>query len=147
MQNTNTQNKINILCAQHEIKLAYLFGSCALKAYNFVTGKTIELTDPLADIDIGVVFTKPLPSADSRYLLYAKVQNDFTDIFSPLPVDVSFLEENHSVFQVEAIKGYCIYAMDDEVRRNYEESVLRRAADFRTVLDLFLKESIEGHVK
>lgn len=147
MQNTNIQSKLCILCAKRDIKLAYLFGSCALKAYNFVAGKAIELTDPLADIDIGLVFTKPLPPADSRYILYAKIQNDFADIFSPLPVDVSFLEENHSVFQVEAIKGYCIYAMNDEVRFNYEESVLRRAADFRPVLDLFLRESIEGHTK
>lgn len=142
----NIQVKVNKVCKKHDIRLAYLFGSCAQKAVAFLAGKPFDISDPLADIDIGIVFAGSLPPAESRYKLYALVQNDFTDIFSPAAVDITFLEENHSVFQLEAIKGYCIYAQNSLVKIEYEESVLRRAADFKPVLDLFLRESIEDTI-
>jgi len=131
-------------CNRYGIALVYLFGSCAEKAYHsLLHDKTMHTDDPLTDIDIGVVFTNPLPTTEKRYLLFSDLYNAFADMFHPIPIDLVFLEENHAVFQVEALKGRCIYAISDRFKDNYEEMVLRRAADFKPVLDLFFKEVLE----
>ncbi len=132
------------ICTSYGITLVYLFGSQAEKAYRYLHGENIRIDDPLADIDIGVVFRKQLPPAAERYHLYADVFNAFADLFRPFPVDLSLLEENHAVFQVEALKGCCVFSADQMFKEIYEEMILRRAADFRPVLDLFLKEALEG---
>lgn len=131
------------ICRRYDIALVYLFGSCRETAYRFLHGEKINLDDPLTDLDIGVVFRKSLPPAAERYKLYTEIWHDLADLFSPYPVDLSFLEENHSVFQVEAIKGHCVFYTGSKEQGNYEETVLRRAADFKPVLDLFLKEALE----
>jgi len=41
----------------------------------------ISLSDPLADIDVGVVMGEPLPGPDTRYRLYARIYNAFVDLF------------------------------------------------------------------
>jgi len=132
------------LCERYSISLAYLFGSCAEKAFHYLQGYDMNINDPLTDIDIGVVFEGALPGPEERLRLYAAVDNAFIDVFSPYRVDLSFLEENHAVFQVEAIKGYNIYAVSKQHKEDYEEMVLRRAADFKPVLDLFHKEALEN---
>jgi len=103
----------------------------------------MNVEDPLADIDIGVVFQKELPGPAERLHLYAEISTEFGDLFTPYPVDLCFLQENHAVFQLEVIKGYNIYAVSRQYKETFEEMVLRRAADFKPVLDLFFKEALE----
>lgn len=141
MEKTKTLSEI---CTSYGIALVYLFGSQAEKANCYLRGESINVNDPLADIDIGVVFQKHLPSAAERYQLYADVFNAFADLFCPFPVDVSLLQENHAVFQVEALKGYCAFFANPNFKDSYEEMILRRAADFKPVLELFYKEALEG---
>lgn len=126
------------------IALVYLFGSRSEEAYCSLHGDNPLIDDPLADIDVGVIFQQHLPPAEKRYFLYADIYNDMIGLFNPYPVDLSFLQENHAVFQVEALKGICIYSMDENFKDRYEEMILRRAADFKPVLELFLKEALEG---
>jgi predicted nucleotidyltransferase len=134
---------ITSICEKYGVALMYLFGSCAQKAYDMLSGKPVIIADPLADIDIGVLFCHDLPPAQERYNLYAALNNKLADIFPQTQVDLSFLQENHSVFQVEAIKGICIYAVSKDLQEDYEEMVLRKAADFRPFLELFLNEILE----
>jgi len=61
----------------------------------------------------------------------------------PFRLDLSFLEEGHSVFQAEAICRACVFAASEDLRDNYEMRVLRRAADFRPVLRQFHREILE----
>ncbi|HSV31937.1 MAG TPA: hypothetical protein VLH40_07960 [Atribacteraceae bacterium] len=90
-----------------------LFGSCAEKAYHaLLHDKTISSADPLTDIDIGVVFKDLLPIPEKRHLLYADLYHALAELFPSVPVDLVFLEENHSVFQSEVIKGHCLYAVN-----------------------------------
>lgn len=132
------------ICKSNGIALVYLYGSRAEEAYRYLHGDKLIIDDPLADIDVGVVFEKHLPPAEERYLLFADIYNDMTGLFKPYPVDLSFLQENHAVFQGEALKGFCVFSISDHFKGSYEEMILRRAADFRPVLDLFLKEALEG---
>lgn len=131
------------ICRRYDIALVYLFGSRKKEAFRHLHGSEVSINDPLADIDVGIVFCKDLPPAAERYNLFADIYNDLADLFKPFPVDLSFLEENHAVFQVEAVKGHCVFCIDSRFKENYEEMILRRAADFKPVLDLFLKEVLE----
>lgn len=85
---------------------------------------------------------RPLPGVADRPSFYAALFNDLEDLFRPLRLDLSLLEENHSVFQVEAVKGTCVYQVSEGFRERYEMIVLRRAADFLPVLRRFHREVI-----
>ncbi len=61
----------------------------------------------------------------------------------PLSLDLVLLQETHSIFQLEAIKGICVYRESEQAKEDYEMSVLRRAADFGPVLAKFLEETLE----
>lgn len=131
------------ICRRYGIALAYLFGSRSEEGFRHLQGHKVSIDDPLADLDLGIVFYEELPPAAKRAGLYANIYNDLSDLFTPFPLDLVFLEENHSIFQLEAIKERCIYYDDIHYKDDYEEMILRRAADFRPVLDLYLKEVLE----
>ena len=134
---------LKTICERYDIDLVYLFGSRSGEALRHLNGGKVSINDPLTDIDIGIVFGTGLPPAGDRYNLYADIYNNLSDLFEPYPVDLSFLQENHSVFQLEAVLGRCAYYGDINCKDNYEEMILRRAADFRPFLDLFLNEALE----
>ncbi len=139
----NPNNNIASICQRYGIILMYLFGSCAQKATGLLTGDPVTIEDPLADLDVGVVFDRDLPPLQDRYRLYAAISNALDDLFQPLPVDLSFLQENHSVFQLEAVKGICVYTGSKAIQEDYEEMVLCKAADFRPFLELYLADALE----
>lgn len=134
---------LGIVCQRYAIALVYLYGSKAEEGLRYLRGENIIIDDRLTDIDVGVVFKESLPPPEKRYKLYSSVFNEFEELFRPLPLDLVFLEEGHSVFQGEALKGYCVYSIDEAFKENYEEMILRRAADFRPFLELYLKEALE----
>lgn len=137
------KNGLSEICREHGIDLVYLFGSQVQAGLELLSGKSVPMKDPLTDIDVGVVFNGELPAARERYRLYARLYNQMSDLFGPFPLDLVFLQENHSVFQAEVIKGHCIHARNDAVRENYEEMILRRAADFRPFLEQYYQELLE----
>jgi len=132
------------IAQKFDLDLVYLFGSQATNGLKILHGKEVKVLDPLSDIDVGVVTNDSLPPPAARGKLYAKLSVALSDIFEPFPLDLVFLEENHSVFQVEIFKGQCIYASSEERRDDYEMNILRRAADFKPFLERFLEEALEG---
>ena len=138
-----TQEKLIKICRQYSIRLLYLFGSQAEEGLQILNGSAIELSDPLTDLDLGVVFRNGLPAAAKLLKLYSALDNLLTDLFLPLPLDLVFLQEQHSVFQAEAVTGICIYTDDPLYKEYYEEDVMRRAADFKPFLEMFYKERFE----
>ncbi|MFO8059868.1 MAG: nucleotidyltransferase domain-containing protein [Bacillota bacterium] len=138
------QEHLSSICEAGGISLAYLFGSQATAGAAFLRGDVTALSDdPMTDLDVGVVMRTPLPAAGTRHLLYSSLQGALGDCFPPFRVDLVLLQETHSVFQFEAIKGICVYQSSAKKRDQYEMMVLRRAADFRPVLDIFLREVLE----
>jgi len=134
---------LQIICGQFDIMLLYLFGSQQTNALQILQEKPVSVTDPLTDIDIGVVFSRPLSHGRERVRLYSKIFNQLEDLFTPYKLDLVFLEENNSVFQAEAVKGICVYAASPEVKDTYEEDILRRACDFKPYLDQYYQELLE----
>lgn len=102
---------INSICKKYNIILMYLFGSQKENAFRILNGEDVNIEDPLADIDVGIVFSYDINDVGGRYRLYSDIYNDLVEVFPRL--DLVFLQENHSVFQTEAILGICIYAEEE----------------------------------
>jgi len=131
------------ICYKHGVVLVYLFGSQAREGARILAGDEVVIKDPMADLDVGIVTEKPLLPPSRCKKFYAGLYNDMEDLFKPYYLDLVLLEENHSVFQLEAIKGICVYQVSQEKRDNYEIMVLRRAADFKPFLEKYLQEVLE----
>ncbi|WP_073345335.1 nucleotidyltransferase domain-containing protein [Caldanaerobius fijiensis] len=142
---TKAQDEFIKICKENDIALAYLFGSQKENALRILKGHVVTIDDPLADIDVGVVFLKNIDEIKNRYKLYAKIYNEMEDIFKPYPLDLIFLQENNSIFQWEALKGICVYSISEEFKDEYEMMILRRAADFEYVLNKYTKEVLEKY--
>jgi len=133
------------ICKKYDIALCYLFGSQKDNALKILKNEEVEINDPLTDIDVGIVFNKNMEDIPERYDLYSKIYNEMVDIFKPYKLDLVFLQECHSVFQFEAIKGICVYSISEEFKDNYEMMILRKSADFKYVLDRFYEEALEEY--
>ena len=56
-----------------------------------------------------------------------------------------FLEENHSVFQAEALKGICAYFKDQAEKERYEEDILRRDCDYAPYIRMYYNQVLEDY--
>lgn len=130
------------ICERNGVALCYVFGSQAENAYQMLLGGRVHIEDPLADIDVGVVLLDfdHLARARQLHLLHSRLYGSMADLFAPYELDLVLLQENHSVFQFEAVRGICVYEASADVRNDYEEMVARKAADFRYVLETYLRE-------
>ena len=65
----------------------------------------------------------------------------------PYPLDLIFLQESHSVFQVEELKGnICIYSVSEEFKDNYEMMILTRAAELQICSgEIYIEEALEKY--
>ena len=141
----NELERLKKICQKYNIALAYLFGSQKENALRILEDKDVSINDPLADIDVGIVFSYDIENVKERYKLYGDIYNELEELFKPYPLDLIFLQESHSVFQVEALKGICIYSVSEEFKDNYEMMILRRAADFKYVLEKYIEEALEKY--
>lgn len=141
----NKLERLEKICQKYNIALVYLFGSQKENALRILEDKDTFINDPLADIDVGVVFSDPLENVTERYKLYGDIYNELEELLGPYPLDLVFLEESHSVFQIEALKGICVYSASEEFKDNYEMMILRRAADFKYVLEKYIEEALEKY--
>jgi len=137
--------KLFNICEKYDISLLYLFGSQKDSSLQILHGLPVSINDPLTDIDVGVVFSKQIPDGLFRARLYGKLYNDLEDVFLPYRLDLVFLEENHSIFQAEALKGICVYTKDQAEKELYEEDILRRACDFAPYLKMYYNELLEDY--
>ena len=137
--------KLRDFCQKYNIALVYLFGSQKENSLKLLNGEKVDIKDPLADIDVGIVFSQDIESIPDRHKVYSNIYNDFEDLFLPYHLDLVFLQECHSVFQTEALLGICVYSISEEFKDEYEMMVLRRAADFKYVLDKYTEEALEKY--
>jgi transcriptional regulator with XRE-family HTH domain len=137
--------KLRDICQKYNIALVYIFGSQKENSLKLLNGEKVDIKDPLADIDVGIVFIHSIEDIPERYKIYSNIYNDFEDLFLPYHLDLVFLQECHSVFQTEALLGICVYSISEEFKDEYEMMVLRRAADFKYVLDKYAEEALEKY--
>jgi len=92
----------------------------------FLDEKNLTPSDPEADIDFAVLFEE---RPEDALKTYARISLEFQSLVSPFKVDLLFLHEVDHLIQLEAIKGICIYASDENFREEYEERVMMFSAD------------------
>ncbi|AEM77971.1 nucleotidyltransferase domain-containing protein [Thermoanaerobacter wiegelii] len=141
----SVSEKLTNICKKYNIALVYLFGSQKENALKLLKEEKVVIDDPLTDIDVGIVFLENIEFMKDRYKIYANVYNEMEEIFKPYKLDLIFLQERHSIFQCEALKGICIYYYSEEFKDAYEMRILRRAADFKYVYDKYNEEVLEKY--
>jgi len=132
------------ICEGYQILAVYLFGSMANEGVALLDDKLPVNVDPLADLDVGVVFLQPVSDPKERVKLYKRLYTNLSDLFSPLPLDLVILQETGVIIQSEAISGQLIYSRDDDQRTDYEERVIKFYQDWKPVYDQYTKEVLEA---
>lgn len=137
--------KLNKICNDYGILAVYIFGSMAEKVAVMLKDKKPEgINDPLADIDVGVVFLKRPLSPDERIKLYGRLYSELSEVFLPCKLDLIFLQEAGVILQFEAINGILVYSFDDDKRLEYEEQVIKFYQDWKPDYDEYTKEVLEA---
>jgi len=134
--------KFKRICLKNKLKLCYLFGSQANSGLKILRGKKVKVMDAESDLDIGIVFKHGLPS--NKRVIYGEIYNEFSEIFTPLKVDLIFLEEVDYLLQYEAINGILIFKESIKTKGEYEERVLKFAADFKFEYELYQQEVMKA---
>lgn len=118
---------------QHNVVAAYLFGS------------QIEGTsDPMSDVDMGVIFGTWEISLNDLLIL----QDDLQRLFGATPVDLVLLEKANMTVAFRAIsQGEIIYSANDQLRTDFEEKVFRNYHDFAPFLNKFYHDVQEAIMK
>jgi len=137
--------KLNKICNDYRILAVYIFGSVAEKVAVMLEDKKPEgINDPLADIDVGVVFLKRPLSSEERIKLYGRLYSELSEVFLPCKLDLIFLQETGVILQFEAINGILVYSFDDDKRLEYEEQVIKFYQDWKPDYDEYTKEVLEA---
>jgi len=132
--------KLEQLFRKYHVKIAYLFGSQKEKGRDFLSGQLTDIKFG-SDLDIGVVFEK-LP--EHIFDVYGNLYADLSMLFEPFNIDLIFLQETDAIFQFEAIKGELIYCENEDFCDNYEETVMKKAADLSYKKIEFEKDFLEA---
>lgn len=108
------------------VNVLYLFGSRAK-----------DIANEKSDYDIGVVFINPNKTnseMEQFSKLYDILANIFPDTINGPKLDISFLQKANAALQMNAIhNGIVLFENNPVFRANYEESVLRKYDDYRSL--------------
>ena len=111
------------ICEGYTILAVYLFGSMANEGVALLDNKLSVNLDPLADLDVGVVFLQAVSDPKERVKLYKKLYSDLSDLFSPLSLDLVFLQETGVIFQSEAITA--VMMIREQITKKESSSFIR----------------------
>lgn len=125
---------------KHNIKLAYLFGSQKELGLDFLRGKNVTPTRN-SDLDIGIY---PGNMGVNLMELYGELFAELSLIFEPFRIDILFLPEVNALIQYEVIKEDLIYFEDENFAGEYEDYVIKQAADLDFKRTEFEKDFLEA---
>ena len=134
------KEKLAEIFKRYKVKAAYIFGSQKEKGIAFLSGKKIK-SEKGSDLDVGVVFEK-IPF--HTFEIYGQIYAALAELFEPFEVDLVFLQETDIFFQYEAIKGEMVYCADSVFVEEYEEKIIKKAADLMYKKREFEKDFFEA---
>jgi len=142
MMDRGLNSALKNLAQKFGIDLIYLFGSQAEKGKSYIEGERVTLEE-FSDLDIAISFKKP---PEHLIHVYGELFMEISEIFDPFHIDLVFIHEMNPLFQYEIIKGIRIYEEDESVAEDFEEMVMKKAADLafkKRMMDRDIMEAIE----
>jgi len=131
---TGTQ-QLHHLADQYRLAVIYVFGSRADEIAGRLEGRTVPVSAPLSDVDLGIQPEKETRlSAEDRVELTLALE----DLFGVGRVDLVVLPEADAFLALDIIRGEILYCRDFDQQAEDELYVLRRAGD----LSYFQRERI-----
>jgi len=137
------KEKLANICKAYGILAIYIFGSIAKDGAALLESKMPKRIDPLADIDVGVVFLERPLKPKERIKIYGRLYSELSEVFSPFTLDLIFLQETGIIIQFEAINGILVYSSNEDLRVDYEERVIKFYQDWKPDYDQYTKEVLE----
>jgi len=134
--------EIRNIAEKYGIAVIYLFGSQSENGTRYLQGNGINVED-LSDLDAAVFFND-IPSDPMK--VYGALYKELSEVFEPFNIDLVFMHEVDTLFQYEIIKGIRIFAEDTSLADEFEEMILKRAADLafkKSIMDREILEAIE----
>jgi predicted nucleotidyltransferase len=125
---------------QFDCVLIYFFGSQADKGGSFLEGKDVK-PDSFSDLDVAVVFRAP-PTETIK--VYGEIYKKMSRVLEPFDIDLVFVHELDPLFQYEIIKGVRAYEKDERLTEEFEEGVMKWAADLIVKKKMLLHEIMEA---
>ena len=145
MKDTDSRKReLHRICKEYRILSVYLFGSMAKEGAELLNDIIPDTVDSLADIDVGIVFIQSVSNTVERIKIYKKLYADLSTLFSPINLDLVFLQETGVILQFEAINGQLVYSHDEDQSMDYEEKVIKYYQDWKPDYDLYTKEVLEA---
>lgn len=131
---TGTQ-QLHHLADRYRLAVIYVFGSRANEIAGRLEGRTVPVSTPLSDVDLGIQPEKETSlSAEDRVELTLALE----DLFGVGRVDLVVLPEADAFLALDIIRGEILYCRDFDQQAEDELYVLRRAGD----LSYFQRERI-----
>ena len=137
---TAKESKLRKIFEKYKVNLAYLFGSQQESGLNYLQKDAKHILKN-SDLDIGILLDK-LPS--DMFKFYGDFYHDLSELFEPFQVDIIFLNEVNHLLKFEIIKGHRVYAKSSDFADDYEESVMKIAADLDFKRKMFEEDFIEA---
>ena len=132
--------KLQSIFQRRGILLAYLFGSQQEEGKKFLAGKKFK-SDSFSDLDIGLLL-EGRPKDMFKY--YGSLYIDLSHVFTPFSIDIVFLNEVNPLLRYDIISGKRIHVRDETFADDYEERVIRIAADLAFKRRMFEGDFYEG---
>jgi predicted nucleotidyltransferase len=113
------------------IALAYFLGSQQDLGPRLLAGEEV-VGAPESDLDLGVVLLEhPLDYWEGQRLRQ-RLEAELAPLFAPIPLHLLLLEEENAHVQYAAIRGLPVYAISEEVAREYRVRVLTLYGDWHS---------------
>jgi predicted nucleotidyltransferase len=116
---------LRIIAEQFDCGLIYFFGSQAEEGRRYLAGEDVK-PDLNSDLDVALALRNPPPLTIS---IYGEIYKEISEILEPFSIDLVFIHELDTLFQYEVIKGVRVYEKDERFADEFEEGVMKRAAD------------------
>ena len=132
------QEQIQKTCKDYNIKILYVFGSCARPIWDFMQGEINAIEFGGSDADVAILTSTPLTISQKLEIIVA-----LEDLFNAPRVDLAILNDADPFLAANAVRGERLYEEDSYYADEYDLFALRRAGD----LALFERERMELALK
>jgi hypothetical protein len=113
------------------VALAYFLGSQKELGPRLLAGENV-MGAPESDLDLGVVLLEhPLDYWDGQRLR-RHLEEDLAPLFAPIRLHLLLLEEENAHVQYAAIRGIQVYAVNEDLAREYRRRVFTLYADWHS---------------